>query len=86
MPRRHEAFWLPVSVHPLCTDFPPFPFLGGGANMSLFSLHHSAIFCSIDQMLRLEVVTKSSPRSCGSVFKWLAAFLSPCILLYEMEL
>lgn len=55
--------------------------------MSLFSLHHSASSSSIDQILRLEVVTKSSPRSCVSVSKWLAAFLSPCILLRnEMEL
>lgn len=49
----------PGSVY-LCTDFPPFPFfLGGGgrAHMSLFSLHHSAISYSIDQMLRLEVAT-----------------------------
>lgn len=63
-----------------------FSFFGGGASMSLFSLHHSAISYSIDQMLRLEVVTKSGPRSCGSVSKWLAAFLSPYILLrYEIE-
>lgn len=73
MQRRKEAFGSScqyITVYRLS----PFSFFGGGASMSLFSLHHSAVSYSADQMLRLEVVTKSGPRSCGSVSKWLQRF------------